>query len=146
MGSFSASLGAFRNKVLTRYDLFVRKVVFDVGTSLVYKSPVGDGNYWLRPPPKGYVGGRFRANWQLSVGSINFTTTDNVDPSGQLTISSFQDTASQASGGNVYYYTNSLPYAKPIENGHSRQAPHGVVRITVVEWQDFVDNALRTMQ
>jgi hypothetical protein len=33
--------------------------------------------------------------------------------------------------GSVTYMTNNLPYAIPIEYGHSKQSPAGMVRINV---------------
>ena len=37
---------------------------------------------------------------------------------------------------------NNLPYAVPIENGHSRQKPEGMVAVTVAEWPGIVKNAI----
>ena len=53
---FAEDLAAIANKIDARAHLVVRKIVIDVGTSLVMKSPVGDPTYWIMEPPPGYVG------------------------------------------------------------------------------------------
>ena len=41
---------------------------------------------------------------------------------------------------------NSLPYIRPLEyEGHSKQAPAGMVRVSVTEFQTFVDNAVKAL-
>jgi hypothetical protein len=41
---------------------------------------------------------------------------------------------------------NNLPYAVPLEYGHSKQAPGGMVRITLARFQQIVDEAIRNNQ
>jgi hypothetical protein len=43
--------------------------------------------------------------------------------------------------GKVHYITNNLPYAWRLEHGHSKQAPAGMVGLTVVEFAGIVDKA-----
>ena len=116
--------------------------MFDVSGAIVIKSPVGDPKYWKSPPPPGYVGGRFRANWQYGLNSINKLTTHQIDKSGGPTISRLHGSVGSRVLGDIHYFTNSLPYAIPLENGHSwRQAPAGVVQITVLEFDPIVRRA-----
>lgn len=93
---------------------------------------------------RGYVGGRFRANWNLEFGRANRTTlAENiVDPSGQNAIASGIDhlTANYVRGQAIYI-TNSLPYGPRLEFGWSRQAPQGFVRVTVAEFSTIADTA-----
>ena len=85
---------------------------------------------------KGYVGGRFRANWNVSYGTPNLSTTESVDK--QRGLSEAERALSLPVGG-VVYLSNGLPYAERLEFGHSkRQAPAGMVRITVAEFADIV--------
>lgn len=146
-GSFALDLKAFADKTTAKARAVVSKVIIDVGTAVVMKSPVGDPSYWQSPAPPGYVGGRFRGNWQYGLGSIDHTITEKVDPNGQATIAAIVGKVSDANANNVHYITNSLPYAIPIEDGHSqRQAPQGVVRLTVLEFQPIVDAAAKAVQ
>lgn len=80
--------------------------------------------------------GRFRGNWALSIGAIDTTTTETVDPSGGATIARGQAAIAPygaTEGFPMVYIQNNLPYAEPLENGHSKQAPAGVVGLTVSE-------------
>lgn len=144
MTSFVADLSKFAAKAKDNMDIVVRKVVLDVGTSVVQKSPVGDGTYWKNPPPPGYVGGRFRGNWQYAFGQIPNSEKDTIDPTGAMSISRIsRGVASQANVAGIHYVANNLPYAKRLEEGWShRQAPQGMVMLTIVEFQSFFKRSL----
>lgn len=108
--------------------------------SIDLKSPVGDPNTWASPAPDGYTGGQFRANWNYSVGSPNFTITPSKDPSGGESIRKAQGV--KYTMGDKIYITNSLPYAYRLEyEGWSNQAPQGMVRISAQEFRDHVRKA-----
>ena len=145
--SFALDLKAFADKTTTTANLVVRKIVMDVGTALVMKSPVGDPTYWKNPPPKGYVGGRFRANWQYGSNAMNLTTTEKIDKDGSSTISALVGAVDENAVGMKHYLTNSLPYAMRLEEGWSvRQAPSGMVGLTVLEYQPIVAAAAKEVQ
>jgi hypothetical protein len=143
--TFALDLKKFADKTDARVNAVVRKVIMDVGTSVVLKSPVGDANYWKSPAPAGYVGGRFRGNWQYGLGAINPLTSEAVDPTGAPTISAIVGKVDETPAGQVHYITNSLPYADRLENGWSRQAPNGMVNLTVLEFQPIVDAAAKAI-
>lgn len=96
--------------------------------------------------PEGYVGGRFRANWHLSIGVVENVTFDEVDPSGAETIAALVAAISDFTAGQMVYLINNLPYAIPLEFGHSTQAPSGMVRVTVARFQQVVQEAIRNNQ
>lgn len=48
--------------------------------------------------------------------------------------------------GQRLFITNNLPYAKPIEDGHSKQAPQGMVKVTVSEFDSIVNKAARSVK
>lgn len=143
--TFALDLKKFADKTDARVNALVRKIVIDVGTSVVLKSPVGDAKYWKSPAPKGYVGGRFRANWQYGLGAMDLTTSEKIDASGAATISAIVGKVGDTPAGQVHYLTNSLPYADRLENGWSRQAPNGMVNLTVLEFQPIVDAAAKAI-
>jgi len=142
---FAEDLAAIANKIDARAHLVVRKIVIDVGTSLVMKSPVGDPTYWIMEPPPGYVGGRYRGNWQFGFGAADTKITDNVDKSGGVSIGRITSETPNKPAGGVFYITNSLPYGPRLETGWSRQAPHGMVRLTITEFQPIVAAAVRAL-
>lgn len=144
--SFELDLKAFAEKTSAKANAVVRKIVIDVGTALVMKSPVGDAEFWQHPAPPGYVGGRFRANWQYGFGAPLLATNEKVDPEGAATIQTIVGKVSDKPAGHVHYITNSLPYADRLEHGWSRQAPQGMVGLTVLEYGPIVEAAARAVQ
>lgn len=92
---------------------------------------------------RGYVGGRFRANWQVSVGSPSASTVAHVDPSGAQAIAQAQAALASFTAGPSIFIQNNLPYAVRLEYGWSKQAPAGMVRIAAAEFQSILDAAVR---
>lgn len=81
--------------------------------------------------PKGYVGGRFRGNWQTSVGQAVTFSVDRIDPTGAQASAEVVATV-PATAGNVVYLTNNLIYGPRLEyEGWSKQAPAGMVRVNM---------------
>jgi hypothetical protein len=101
---------------------------------IVQKSPVGNPSLWKEPRP-GYVGGRFKGNWFVSLQSPVGTVTPGVDPNGGETISRGQAVIAGYPSNSFpsIYLQNNLPYAERLENGYSSQAPGGMVGLTTVE-------------
>lgn len=145
--TFALQLQRFADKAKANADVVVQKVTLDVARSVIEKSPVGNPELWKNPPPPGYVGGRFRANWMFGVGAIDTTTTDEIDASGNMTQTRLAAAISATKAGGVTYISNSLPYGPRIEyEGWSKQAPGGMVRLTVAEFQQFIDRAVEGLK
>lgn len=79
--------------------------------------------------------GRFRANWQVSKNVPRTTelnlTKENQGATiarGQRTIETFD-----LKNDSMIIIQNNLPYANRLENGWSKQAPNGMVGLTVNE-------------
>lgn len=92
---------------------------------------------------KDYAGGRFRGNWQFSIGAPAEGELDQVDPAGGITLAKLKLQVEQLTIGETAYIVNNLPYAVPLEYGHSKQAPSGMVRVTLARFQQIVDEAIR---
>jgi hypothetical protein len=115
------------DKAQSKLEQTVMKFVLEVNSRFVQKSPVDTG--------------RFKANWNVSTGSINTGTTQRTSATkfrqkdeynkpiiNQLKIN-----------GQVVYITNSLPYSRRIEyTAWSSQAPMGVVRTTIAEMSGII--------
>lgn len=69
--------------------------------------------------------GRARANWFLAEGAPRIETTESTTPEDHNAVS--------LTGRSVIFITNSLPYIVPLEYGHSKQAPYGMLRIAIAE-------------
>lgn len=74
--------------------------------------------------------GRFRASWTIGVGQPDSTVAPDV-VQGQVAIPEPRIPA--ITMGATYYHANSLPYARRLEYGWSKQAPAGMVRLTAAE-------------
>lgn len=92
--------------------------------------------------PAGYVGGRLKANWQVSQNAPKTGTLDTTDKSGATTIAQIE--AGMGGWGSVTYLANNLPYAHAIEfDGHSKQAAAGMVRVNFARITQHVRSAAR---
>lgn len=115
---FRARFSKRIEKAKGKFELFIKKLAVDIDASLVLKSPVKSG--------------RFQNNWVVGNGFINTTTTEQTSGiNNEPLINSIKV------NGQTIYLTNSLPYAKRLEYGWSKQAPAGMVRITLVEVQSI---------
>lgn len=141
--SFSADLQAFAKKAGIRSDLVVKRVVAGVAESVIEMSPVGDGSYWKRPPPKGYLGGRFRANWDYGFNAPPGKQFEVADKTAATSLNRVIGGLSGKPSAGIHYIANNLPYAIRLENGWSRQAPNGMVGLTVLRFQAVVRKALQ---
>lgn len=142
---FSVDVSAFVKKAKANMDAVVRKIVLDLGTRVVLRSPVGDPSGWAHPAPKGYTGGRFRANWQYSIVAPETGVLNVADKSGQVSIARITSGMPKGAAGWVHFIVNNLPYAKRLETGWSRQAPAGMVGLAVKEFQAIVARAAKAV-
>lgn len=130
--TFASDLRGWADKVNGGMTEITRQAVILAAQGLVMQSPVGNPDLW-KVPRKGYVGGRFRGSWSLGIGSPDEATSGAIDPSGGATLAKIVGGMASQKAGNVFYVTSNLPYARPLEYGHSTQAPNGFVRITFAE-------------
>lgn len=146
---FSLDLSRFVAKAKGNARLVVRKVVLDVGTGIIEKTPVGDPDTWAPSTvvPAGYVGGRARGSWQYAKGAPADGNPETIDPSGGASIN--RVAAGVTSGdplAETHFITSNIPYMRPLEyEGWSKQAPEGMVRLTIEEWRRYLENAVRTL-
>lgn len=93
----------------------------------------------VNPVGKGYVGGRFRANWQVGIDFVPIEWLDERDKSGTHTINKMVNAVERFRVGMAehIYFVNNSPYGYPLEyEGHSRQAPAGMVRISCIQFEE----------
>lgn len=138
--TFTLQLKAFAEKAEANASKVVRGASIDLLSRVVMRTPVGNPDLWKSKPPKGYVGGRLRANWNVSLTTPDESTADSIDKTGVATIARGNEAIAGADGKEDIWMVNALPYAIPIEYGHSQaQAPAGMVRVSVGEWQKYVN-------
>jgi hypothetical protein len=128
---FTAQIGAFVEKAKGNMDLVVRKIALDMFSRVIQKSPVDTG--------------RFKGNWQVAIGSIPAGTLKLDDKTGTATMAKVTAATLQLEAGQVIYLVNNLPYAQALEYGHSKQAPSGMVRLTIAEFNAAVERAAQSV-
>ncbi len=109
----------FQELVEEKIVQVTRLVALETLSRVVMKSPVDTG--------------RFRGNWQVSVGGRATGTLARLDPSGQQTIAAGAAVIAHLDRPAMIFITNNLPYANRLENGWSKQAPAGMVAVTIAE-------------
>lgn len=136
--AFDRALATFAENTTPELALvFQKKIAVEVLSRIIDKNPVGNPSLWQNPPPPGYVGGRSRANWQLSVNSPNEATLDAVDASGAATVATGLGNLGGARPFGSIFIFNNVRYITALENGHSTQAPSGMVGVTLAEIEAF---------
>ena len=126
---FKRNFSALLKRVGDKADLVVRKVAIELQSSMIEKSPVDTG--------------RFRANWQCGVGSVNASVAAAIG-------SDYKGRAVTAIQGwkpdQTIYLTNSLPYSRRLEFGWSQQAPGGMVRLTVQDYGQYLKRVVSELK
>jgi len=135
-GSFEIDMSRFVRRANGNINRLVKAVILDICSRVVEISPVGDAIYWRSPPPPGYVGGRFRANWQHGVGSMPL---EIYDTTANVSMARIRSTVPEQAGGKIHWLVNNLEYSIALENGRSwHQAPQGVVSQAIMQFEDHV--------
>lgn len=127
--SFGADVERWTAETLARMDLATRKISLDVFANVIRLSPVDTG--------------RFRGNWQTSVGAPIVGDLLLTDPSGGAVQAKAVGVIEGVHAGDVIFMVNNLPYAQRLEEGYSGQAPSGMVMLTVQRFQPIADRVVR---
>lgn len=138
--SFDRVVERFITRAKEEADRRIRAITLELFSGIILRTPVGNPDYWKSPAPPGYVGGRLRGNWQTSKGAPKQGQLDNIDATGSTTIAGVA--VNMGGLGDVTYMANNLPYARPVEFGHSKQqAPGGMVRLEFARIGGILRNA-----
>ena len=125
LGTFSLDLSKFATKAMGNMDKVVKKVCFDIGSDIQKATPRDTG--------------RAAAGWQWQTGSIS---AYKPGPG------SYNAPAPLIPGfalGDTLYLANNVEYIKVLEDGWSRQAPAGMVKVTLTRWQNYVAAAVASL-
>ena len=109
----------FAERVEGRLREAVQKIGMETLRRVVLKTPVDTG--------------RARGNWFVTLDAPTTETTAAVDPSGAATIGRGARVIGGMRDVRAIWLTNSLPYIQRLESGYSKQAPAGMVAVTVAE-------------
>ena len=132
-GTFTMDISRFCKNANTDIQTVIRKISFEAFKRVVLRTPVDTG--------------RARANWGVKVGSPTTYIIESEDKSGSATLAAAQDGVMGWDCTGSIFLCNTLPYISSLEYGHSKQAPQGMVRLTIEEMQAWIQtNAKKATQ
>lgn len=126
--SFSSDIEKIAKKLNQSIESTVRATALELFGSIIVGTPV--------------LTGRAQGNWQTS---IDEPITSIVDRTGETeSIAELKDVAGGSIEGKILWLSNNLPYIRRLElDGHSSQAPAGMVRINVSRIKRIVRKAAK---
>lgn len=135
---FSADLKMFAETINVDFARVVKNIAFRIQKSAQQNSPVDTG--------------RFRASWGVSIYQV--PEDDEGEPPApkgkKVPISASRKRTATLHELNFDPYAsviiyNNLPYAEALENGHSGQAPRGVLANVEVDVLTQIEEELKTI-
>lgn len=140
------SLAAQYNEEVFRYNGELRKNPDNLTKAGRLKRGLKVNDRMEITAPDGYVGGRFRGNWQVTFGAKTEGETGRIDPNGGQTLTAgIAVIAAYNRAIDSIWITNNVPYSVPLEYGHSGQAPNGMVRVTMAEAPSYISRAVQEL-
>ena len=116
---FIADLRKFRDNTEQEHIVLLRKIALQLLTLIVQKNPVDTG--------------RSRGNWQVAVDTgAGDATVDGMGSVGAVTAAALSELSKIKFGSTVILYNN-VEYIVRLEKGSSKQAPRGMVAISLQE-------------
>lgn len=113
----SATIGDLISNVTNDIDGSIRGVTYQLFETIRARTPIDTG--WARK------------NWVCSVGAP--ASGQNGDGSAEQVLATIPQQA-----GSVVYFTNNVPYIQKLEyDQHSKQAPNGMVRVSVARFESL---------
>lgn len=98
----------------------------------------------MRTPVKS---GRARGNWDYTFDEpSDYRNWDDKDPSGETAQYEAIDFSKLIDGKRLIFVVNNLPYIRRLEYGWSKQAPQGMVRVTVAELHGLAEEIALQLQ
>lgn len=113
--TFKLSPSVAREHVAKVVRMGVQKIAMQCLRGIVFRTPVDTG--------------RARSNWHVSIGEPDLEQSEAA--SAEATVSAGTGVIAGANPFGIIYISNGLPYIKALEFGHSKQAPAGMVRLTL---------------
>lgn len=131
LNEFELDLKAFGKSIETDLSIVLKKTALDLFKKIVKKTPRETG--------------RAQASWIMSQQIPNTSyVAPKLEKGKKYSIS---EALSNAKLGDVYPYsiifiTNNLEYIEALELGHSSQAPQGMVRMSLIELENELKQAI----
>lgn len=144
MSAFAQAVKTWADKTGETAEDIVVVTITDLSRRVMQRTPVGDPTTWNSKPPKGYTGGQAKGNWFASIGAPSDQIDMNIRARNASKPLNRDASIRGAAYGKVYYMVNNLPYIRRLEyEGWSGQAPQGMVRVVMVEFNQIVKKAIK---
>ena len=130
---FDRDLEKFAKALEIDVTTVVKKIGFDLFGRIVKKTPVDTG--------------RARASWTIAINEPDRTVAEAGE---HKAYQSAPDEAAKAKANagmaalkpyEPVWISNNLPYIDALEHGHSKQAPEGMVALSIQETEQEIDTA-----
>ena len=121
--TFTADLTKYAAKTKSDIGTAKRAIVFNVFKEVIKKTPVDTG--------------RAKGNWFVTEGAPSSIVSNKDDkaPLGGIGASAQRQLNNISINIGLDFLTNNLPYIEKLEYGGSNQAPSGMVRTTLRQFQ-----------
>lgn len=116
---FNKEIRDFSRSIPQKALVLQKQIVLEALRRLIEKTPVDTG--------------RARGNWQVTIGRPAGGSLDQTDADGQETITAGLAVLAGLKDEQIVWTSNNVDYIEDLEHGHSRQAPHGMLAVTVQE-------------
>jgi len=113
--AFNVDLDQFAKKLNVKLETAVQRLALDAFNRLTKRTPVDTG--------------RARASWTIATGKAS----DRIPGEGKQEPKGDASAAASIDGTEQVFITSALDYMKYLEKGSSKQAPVGMVAITLAE-------------
>lgn len=127
--SFSSDIAKFAAKTEGNVDKLRRGVFQNLAGNIIEATPIKTG--------------RAAGNWQATVNTPATGTVTNTSPT--AAVAAAQAASQAAKEDSTLWLINNLPYIKRLEYGYSKQAPQGMLRLAVQNFQAAIDKQLRLL-
>ena len=133
MSSWERDMRRLRGLTEKKMTKVYRIAVMETTKDIIMDTPVDEG--------------RLRGNWQAGINDQPSGQLDLLDKTGMATIGRIPAIIAPLQCDQSLVFCNNLPYAVPIEYGHSREkAPQGMVRRNLTNWDARVDRIARVVR
>ena len=134
MNSFSLKVAEFAKAAEIDVIKTARLIVLQVFNSVVQRTPV--------------LTGRAKGSWTVGVYTLptSFREVEDKSPKGTMSGDSTREIAVKAGAWDAnssIYLVSNLEYMPNLEYGGSKQAPAGMVRVTIAEFDKMINDAIR---
>jgi len=138
LAQFNSEVTQFARSIPGKLTVLQKKIVLEALRRLVEKTPVDTGRArgnWqvtIANPAEGQVGG----DWPATKGPPR-TTRPPLRPEDHSVIKTGMAILTGMPDFQVVWISNNIDYIEELEHGHSKQAPEGMLAVTIEELRNM---------